>query len=66
MVCNDDLSFYRARGSGLGFTICIIDLQPIGSSNRIIKYADDCSLMVPEKCDADMLDKFQHLLSQIN
>ena len=52
------------KGSGLGptlFTICIIDFQPIGSSNRITKYADDCSLMVPEKCDADMSDEFQHV-----
>ena len=58
--------------SGLGstrFTICIIDLQPIGSSNRITKYADDFSLMVPEKCDVDMLEEFQHMLNwllQIN
>ena len=35
----------------------------IGSSNRIIKYADDCSLMVPEKCDVDMSDEFQHVLN---
>ena len=45
------------------FSISIIDLQPIGSSNRITKYADDCSLMVPEKCDVDMLDEFQHVLN---
>ena len=54
------------HGSGLGstlFTICIIDLQSIGSSNRITKYADDCSLMAPEKCDVDMLDEFQHMLN---
>ena len=54
------------QGSGLGptrFTSCIIDMQPIGSSNRITKYADDCSLMVPEKCDVDMLDEFQHVLN---
>ena len=54
------------QGSGLGptlFTICIIGLQPIGSSNRITKYADDCSLMVPEKCDVDVLDEFQHVLN---
>ena len=53
------------QGSGVGptlFTICIIDLQPIGFSNRITKYADDCRLMVPEKCDVDMLDEFQHVL----
>ena len=52
--------------SGLGptlFTICIIDLKRIGFSNRITKYADDCSLMVPEKCDVDMLDEFQHALN---
>ena len=54
------------QGSGLGstlFTICIIYLQPIGSSNRITKYADDCSLMVPEKCHVDMLDEFQYVLN---
>ena len=54
------------QGSGLGptlFTICVTDLQPIGSFNRITKYADDCSLIVPEKCDADMLDEFQHVLN---
>ena len=33
------------------FTICIINLQPIGLTNRITKYADDSSLLVPEKCD---------------
>ena len=55
------------QGSGLGptlFTICIIDLQPIGSSNRITKYADYFSLLVHEKCAADMLDEFQHVLKQ--
>ena len=54
------------QGSGLGptlLTICIIDLQPIDSSNRITKYADDCSFMVPEKCDVDMLNEFQHVLN---
>ena len=54
------------EASGLGstlFTICIIDLQPIGSSNRITKYADDFCLMVPETYDVDMLDEFQHVLN---
>ena len=37
----------------------------IGSSNRITKYADDCSLVVPETCDVDMLDEFQHVLNWI-
>ena len=27
------------------------DLQPIGHSNHLTKYADDCSLLVPEKSD---------------
>ena len=45
------------QGSGIGstlFTICIIDLQPLGLTNRITKYADDSSLLVPEKCDIDI------------
>ena len=49
------------QGSGLGstlFTICLIDLQAIGSSSRITKYADDCNLTVPEKCVVDMLEEF--------
>ena len=29
----------------------------------IFLYADDCSLMVPEKCDVDMLNEFQHVLN---
>ena len=40
------------QDSGLGptlFTICIIGLQPIGSSNRITKYADGCRLMVSDQ-----------------
>ena len=54
------------QGSGLGptlFTICIIDWQPIGSSNRITKYADDCRMIVPKKCDVDMLDESQYMLN---
>ena len=54
------------QGSSLGptlFTICVIDLPSIGSSNRITKYADDCRLVVPEKCDVDMLDEFQYVLN---
>ena len=33
------------------------------NDNRITKYADDCSLMVLEKCDVDMLDEFQHVMN---
>ena len=38
------------------FVICIIDLKPIGSNNYITKYADDASLLVPEKFDINPLD----------
>ena len=40
------------QGSGIGptlFVICITDLKPVGSTNHITKYADDASLLVPEK-----------------
>ena len=38
--------------SGIGptlFIVCITDLKPIGSTNYITKYADDSSLLIPEK-----------------
>ena len=59
------INCFIVQGSGLGptlFTICIIDLQSIGSSKSITKYADDCSL-IHEKCDAEMLDEFQNVMS---
>ena len=52
------------QGSGIGpklFTICIIDLQPLGASNHICKYADDSSLLVPEKCDIDISEVLENL-----
>ena len=42
------------QGSGIGrmlFIIFIADLQPDGESNTIVKYADDASLLVPQKTD---------------
>ena len=51
--------------SGIGptlFVICIIDLKPIGSTNYVTKYADDASLLVPEKSDIDVTLKFQNVL----
>ena len=48
------------QGSGIGptlFTICIIDLQPLGATNHICNYADDSSLLVPGKCDIDISEK---------
>ena len=44
------------------FTIRIINLQPHGLTNRIIKYADDANLLVPEKCDIVINDGFKNIL----
>ena len=52
------------QGSGIGptlFTICIIDLQPLGATNHICKYADDSTLLVPEKCDIDISEELEHV-----
>ena len=38
-------------------------MQPIDSFTRITKFANDCSWKVPEKCDVDILDEFQHALN---
>ena len=48
------------QGSGIEptlFIICITDLKPIGSTNYITKYADDSSLLVPEKYDVDLSEE---------
>ena len=53
------------QGSGIGptvFVTCIIDLKPIGSTNYVTKYADDASLLIPEKCDIDSTLEFQNML----
>ena len=49
------------QGSGIGptlFVICLIDLKPIGSINYAANYADDANLLVPEKCDIDIMLEF--------
>ena len=46
----------------LYFVICIIDLKPIGNTNYVTKYADDASLLVPEKCDIVIMLEFQNVL----
>ena len=40
----------------------VIDLRPSGLTNHIIKYADDTSLLVPEKADIDITAELQHVL----
>ena len=54
------------HGSGIGptlFVICIIDLKPIVSTNYVTKYADDASLLVPEKCDLNIKLEFQDVFN---
>ena len=64
---NERWSFTRiinrsiVQGSGIGptlFVICIMDLKPVGFTNHITKYADDASLLVSEKNDADLEREF--------
>ena len=52
------------QGSGIGpnlFTVGIIAKQPLCLTNRITKYADDASLLVPENCDIDIYEEFKKL-----
>ena len=46
--------------------ICIIDLKRIGSTNYVTKYADDASILVPEKCDIDIMLEFKNVLKWAN
>ena len=66
----EEWSFTRAinrcimQGSGIGpalFTICIIDLQPLGATKHVCKYADDSSFLVPEKCDIDIREELENV-----
>ena len=53
------------QGSGIGptlFIIFVINLRPLGLTNHITKYADDTSLLVPEKADTDITAELQHVL----
>ena len=44
------------------FLIFISDLKPIGLDNSLTKYADDASLLVPERTDVDMSEEFNHIM----
>ena len=51
-TCVINRSIVQCSGIGpITFVICIIDLKQVGSTNYVTKYADDASLLVPEKCD---------------
>ena len=38
-----------------------LDLKPISEHNRIMKYADDTTLLVAEKSSVDVATEFGHL-----
>ena len=53
------------QGSGIVPMLPIIyitDLKPIGSTNYTNKYADDSSLLVPEKYDVDLSEELRIVL----
>ena len=57
------------QGSGIGptlFVSCTMDLKPVGSTNHITKYADDASLLVPEKDDAHLEREFVNVRKWAN
>ena len=43
------------------FIICITDLKPIGSTHFITMYADDSSILVPEKYDVDLSEELRNV-----
>lgn len=52
------------QGSGLGpflFSVMISDLQPKSSDNSFTKFADDCSLLVPENSDTDIASELKNI-----
>ena len=62
----DNSSFARVinrsivQSSGFGPSLCIIfisDLRRVGLANNLTKYADDASLLVPEKTDVEMSEQ---------
>ena len=66
----DQRSFIRvinrsiAQGSGIGsmlFVIFICALRPISVINRLAKYTDDATLLVPEKMDVQIHEEFNNI-----
>ena len=45
------------------FIIFIADLRRGGESNKIVKYADDASLLVPEKTDVQINYEFDNVVA---
>lgn len=54
------------QGSVIGpalFSFMISDLKPISRDNALVKFADDATLIAPEKSDTDISDEFSNVLS---
>ena len=45
------------------FIIFISDLRPGGESNKIVKYADDASMLVPKNTDVQINDEFDKIVA---
>jgi len=43
------------------FYFCVTDLRPISGRNRMIKFADDTYLIVPEECTTTSEDELQYI-----
>ena len=58
------LSQLIVQESGLDpclFNILIIDLKPTGTTNHIVKYADDTSLLIPQNHNVTLEDEFENI-----
>ena len=54
------------QGSGIGpslFSLYIHDLKVTGKSNSLIKFADECTLLVPANADVSAENELSKLLS---
>ena len=52
------------QGSGVGpclFIIVIADLKPTGITNHLVKYADDTTLLVPERHSNSLEEEFSNV-----
>ena len=53
------------QGSAIGpnsFSIYVADLKALGKTNVLCKYADDTTLLVPQKCDVQLTDELENII----